>query len=85
VRAQQREPGLFAASRIGNGGREILMAFNTSTTPITAQVEIEGDTHAFTALHGECPMPDAPGTVKLTIPALGYVACAESVAATGAP
>ena len=77
VRAQQREPGLFAASRIGNGGREILVAFNTSTAPITAQVEIESDTREFTPLQGECPKPDAPGTVKLMVPALGYVACAE--------
>ena len=30
VRAQSREPGLFAASRLGNDGREILVAFNTS-------------------------------------------------------
>jgi glycosidase len=78
VRAQQREPGLFAASRIGNTGREILLAFNTSMAPITAQVEIESDTRDFTALQGECPKPDAPGTVKLTVPALGYVACAEA-------
>jgi glycosidase len=85
VRAQQREPGLFAASRIGNGGRELLVAFNTSKVPITAQVEIEADTRAFTALQGECPKPDAPGTVKLTIPALDYVACAESVPAVAAP
>jgi hypothetical protein len=78
VRAQARQPGLFAASRIGNDGREILVAFNTSTAPITAQVEVETDTRAFTALQGDCPKPDAPGTVKLTIPALGYVACAEA-------
>jgi glycosidase len=77
VRAQQREPGLFAASRLGNDGREILMAFNTSMAPITAQVEIAPDTRAFTALEGQCPSPDAPGTVRLTVPALGYVACAE--------
>ena len=78
VRAQSREPGLFAVSRIGNGGREILVAFNTSTAPITAQVQIESGTSAFKPLHGECPKPDAPGTVKLTLPPLGYVACAEA-------
>ena len=78
VRAQSRQPGLFAASRIGNDGREILVVFNTSTAPITAQVEIESDTNAFTPLLGQCPKPDAPGTVKVTVPALGYVACAES-------
>ena len=84
VRAQQREPGLFAASRIGNAGRELLMAFNTSLAPVTAQVEIESDTDAFTALEGHCPKPDAPGTVKLTVPPLGYVACVESTTAAEA-
>jgi glycosidase len=78
VRAQAREPGLFAASRIGNDGRELLVAFNTSTAPITAQVQIETGTHALKALLGECPAPNAPGSVKLTLPPLGYVACVEN-------
>jgi glycosidase len=78
VRAQSREPGLFAASRIGNQGREVLMAFNTSTSPITARVQIETTTKAFTSLEGDCPKPDVPGSVQLTLPPLGYVACAEA-------
>jgi len=78
VRAQSREPGLFAASRIGVDGREILVAFNTSTAPITANVETEPGTRAFTALVGDCPAPGAPGSVNLTVPPLGYVACAEA-------
>ena len=48
------------------------------TTPITAQVEIETGTRAFTALHGECAIPDAPGTVKLTCRRWDYVACVEA-------
>ena len=39
--AQSRTPGLFAASRIGADGREILVAFNTSTEALVAQVEVE--------------------------------------------
>ncbi len=78
VRAQTREPGLFAASRIGSDGREILVAFNTSTVPVTASIEVEVGTRAFTALIGVCPAPDAPGSVKLTLPPLGYLACLES-------
>jgi glycosidase len=78
VRAQSREPGLFAASRIGNQGREVLVAFNTSTTPVTARVQIETTTAAFTSITGDCPKPDAPGSVQLTVPPLGYVACAEA-------
>ncbi|HEU4593329.1 MAG TPA: alpha-amylase family glycosyl hydrolase [Steroidobacteraceae bacterium] len=78
VRAQSREPGLFAASRIGNQGREILMAFNTSTAALTARVQIETTTTAFTSIEGDCPKPDAPGSVQLTLPPLGYVACAQA-------
>ena len=78
VRAQSREPGLFAVSRIGNGGREIIVAFNTSNAPLTARVQIETSTRAFSALHGDCPKPDAPGTVLLSLPPLGYVACVEA-------
>jgi glycosidase len=78
TRAQSREPGLFAASRLGNDGREILLAFNTSTKPITAQVEIGPSTRAFLPLQGECPAPNAPGTVELKLPPLGYVACVET-------
>jgi glycosidase len=75
VRAEAREPGLFAASRLGNDGREILLAFNTSNAPLEAQVQIEPGSASFQALHGDCPRPSAPGSVKLHIPALGYVAC----------
>jgi glycosidase len=78
VRSQSREPGLFAASRIGNDGRELLVAFNTSMTAITARVQVETRTRNFKALIGDCPAPDVPGSVRLTIPPLGYVACVEN-------
>jgi len=78
VRAQSREPGLFAASRIGGDGREILLAFNTSNATITAQVEVDSGTRAFTALHGECAIPNAPGSVKIRLPPLGFLACVEA-------
>jgi glycosidase len=77
VRAQSRAPGLFAASRLGSDGREILMAFNTSNAAITAQVELGPSTRAFMPLHGECPAPNAPGTVLLKLPPLGYAVCVE--------
>lgn len=75
IRAQSRQPGLFAASRIGSNGREILLAFNTSSAPLTARVEVEAGTRGFNSLVGDCPAPDAPGSVKLTLPPLGYLAC----------
>jgi len=75
VRAESREPGLFAASRFGSDGREILLVFNTSTSALTAQVEIGSNTTAFESLHGECPRPTAPGSVKIQLAPLGYAAC----------
>jgi len=77
-RAQSKEPGLFAVSRIGSDGREILLAFNTSNTVITAQVEIEESTRSFTSLHGDCPSPNAPGSVKIQLQPFGFAACVES-------
>ena len=71
VRAQSKEPGLFAASRIGSDGREILLAFNTSTLPLTRRWKIEAGTRAFKALHGDCPRPDAPGSVKMQLQPFG--------------
>ena len=78
VRSQSKTPGLFAVSRIGSDRREILLAFNTSNTAITAQVAVETSTRSFTSLHGECPAPNAPGSVKVQLPPFGFVACVES-------
>jgi glycosidase len=79
TRAQSLEPGLFAVSRIGNDGREIVIAFNTSTRPIAAQVEIDAASHAFTALHGTCATPAAPGSLRIELAPLDYVVCAAGV------
>src|SRR6185436_3930293 len=75
VRAQSREPGLFAVSRIGNDGREILLAFNTSAQRIAARVQVEAGTQTFTALLGHCEGSDMPGSVKIELPPFGYAAC----------
>ena len=77
VRAQSREPGLFAASRIDNAGGEILVAFNTSMQPVTAQVEVAVNSVKFRALVGDCAQnATAPGSLRVEIPPLGYIACA---------
>ncbi|HET9474669.1 MAG TPA: hypothetical protein VFO82_12305, partial [Steroidobacteraceae bacterium] len=57
---------------------EILLAFNTSNAAITGQVEIQASTRAFTSLHGECPAPNAPGSVKIQLQPFGFAACVES-------
>jgi glycosidase len=77
VRAQSREPGLFAASRIDNAGREILVAFNTSLQPVSAQVQVEVNSVKFSSLVGSCTERiTAPGSLKVELPPLGYIACA---------
>ncbi|MEG3182079.1 alpha-amylase family glycosyl hydrolase [Sphingomonas sp. LT1P40] len=77
TRAYDEKPGLFAVSRFDPAtGGEVLVAFNTSDKPITRQVEVEVGAKTFTALVGTCsPTAAAPGSVTVTLPAFGYVAC----------
>ncbi len=78
TRFDSAEPGLFVASRFDpQTRREILVAFNTATTAQSAQVEIAAQSLRFKALLGACPAAaDAPGSVRITVPALEAIACA---------
>jgi hypothetical protein len=78
TRALSQQPGLFAASRFDPvTGQEVLLVFNTSTAPISANVTVEVDSLAFKALAGSCaPTASAPGSVKVALPALGFAVCA---------
>jgi len=77
VRSYGPKPGLFAVSRIDPNTRaETVVAFNTSTSPITAQVVIEQESLHFVPMHGHCSGgPTAPGSYRVEIPPLDYVAC----------
>jgi glycosidase len=76
VRAHGKTPGLFAVSRIGNDGRELLIAFNTSTAALVAQVQVETTTLAFNAARGPCSArASAPGSVEVKLLPLSYVVC----------
>ncbi|HVF17783.1 MAG TPA: alpha-amylase family glycosyl hydrolase, partial [Steroidobacteraceae bacterium] len=77
IRNYEDAPGLFAYSRIDPvSGREILIAMNTSTSPIERSVETSPANTGFTALHGECAsQPSAPGSYRVAIDALSYVIC----------
>ncbi|MDE2135051.1 MAG: alpha-amylase [Alphaproteobacteria bacterium] len=79
VRNYSDKPGLFAVSRIDpETGREILVAFNTSASPLTAQVEINPASQHFAALHGVCAAtPKVPGSYQVVLAPLDYVVCAE--------
>ena len=76
VRAHGKTPGLFAVSRIGADGREVLVAFNTSTTALVAQVQVESTSLVFKAARGPCsPRASAPGSVEVKLLPLSYVVC----------
>ncbi|MBV9930531.1 MAG: alpha-amylase [Alphaproteobacteria bacterium] len=74
VRAAGDRPGLFAYSRLGGG--ETLVAFNTSTAPVTAQVAVEARSARWRGLHGACAASaSAPGSYRVEIAPLDYVLC----------
>ena len=79
VRYASDKPGLLAFTRGDDDGREILIALNTSSAPVTANVEIGARSAGFTALAGACPAKAAaPGTLSISLPPLGYAICAAS-------
>lgn len=79
VRSYAEQPGLFAVSRMDPATHgEILIAFNTSTAPLQANVEVDAGTKAFTSLKGTCAArPTVPGSYKVTLEPLSYVICAS--------
>ncbi|MCM2336400.1 MAG: DUF3459 domain-containing protein, partial [Pseudomonas sp.] len=75
VRGYGDAPGLFAFSRRLDGG-ETLVAINTSNAPVEAQVLVDVASQRWQASHGACaPASTAPGSVRVAVPALGYVVC----------
>ena len=77
VRYAQDKPALFAVSRFEPGsGREMLLLFNTSTSPIRQNVRVETRSTTFETLAGTCPVTaSAPGSVAIELPPLGYAVC----------
>jgi glycosidase len=80
VRAYGASPGLFAASRLDPEGHgELLVAFNTSTQGISAQVMVEAGSARFGSLHGNCaPRISAPGSYHVEIAPLDYLVCVST-------
>lgn len=77
VRYSTDKPGLFAVSRFEPGtGREMLLLFNTSTSPIRQNVRVETRSSRFETLAGSCPQAaSAPGSVAVELPPLGFSVC----------
>ncbi|MEP9359625.1 alpha-amylase family glycosyl hydrolase [Sphingomonas sp. KR3-1] len=78
LRAREDKPGLLAISRFDPvTGGEVLLAFNTSTEPLTRQVQVETRSIRFHPLAGNCAATaSAPGSLTITLPPLGYAVCA---------
>ncbi|MCH8617123.1 alpha-amylase family glycosyl hydrolase [Sphingomonas sp. SM33] len=77
VRYSQDKPGLFAVSRLDpSTGREMLLLFNTSTSPVEQNVVVEVRSAQWDTLAGTCSATaSAPGSVRVNVPALGYAVC----------
>ena len=82
VRAAGETPGLFAVSRIDpRSGAEILLAFNTGNSALSAQVKVNAASLRFKALHGDCAArTDAPGSYRVQLAPLDFVICAAEAA-----
>jgi glycosidase len=78
VRNYSDTPGLFAVSRIDpETGREILIAFNTSTKTLKANVEVSTESMRFTPLYGTCqPKAAIPGSIAVSLSPLDFMICA---------
>ncbi|HEY1562146.1 MAG TPA: alpha-amylase family glycosyl hydrolase [Caulobacteraceae bacterium] len=79
TRASGEKPGLFAVSRFDpTTGAEVVIAFNTSDEPLTAQVLVGSTDRRFASLHGACaPTPAAPGSYTVHLAPLDFVVCGE--------
>ena len=78
VRLFSEKPGLFVISRFEPAtGREVVVAYNTSTTMQSALVPVTARSLAFSPLAGQCSLTaDAPGSFRVTLPPLGFAICA---------
>ena len=81
MRFASEKAGLLAFTRGDDDGREVLVVLNTSTQPLSANVEVGAQSARFTALAGNCPASvTAPGSAMITLPPLGYAICAAAPA-----
>jgi glycosidase len=75
VRTADQEPGILAISRLDDDG-ETLVVFNTATEARNVNVAVEPGSARWRSLLGQCPAASAaPGSVSVSVPALGYLVC----------
>ncbi len=77
IRNFSDKPGLLAVSRFDpKNKQEILLLFNSSNAAITANIEVNFTSAAFTALAGNCPQnASAQGSVAIDLAPLSYAVC----------
>jgi glycosidase len=77
VRAAGDKPGLYAISRRApSGGGETVAVFNTSTAPVSANIEVDAGSMHWQSLHGRCaPVARAAGSYAVEIAPLDYIVC----------
>jgi hypothetical protein len=64
---------------LGNDGREIVVAFNTSSEAAMAQIEVEAGSKVFKTLRGPCAASaGAPGSLRVEVPPLNFIVCEGS-------
>ncbi len=71
------KPGLFAVSRTdASTGQEVLILFNTSVAPLSANVEVGQRSAQFKSLFGACPAAvRLPGSLAVTLAPLDFMIC----------
>lgn len=75
ARAESDKAGLLAFSRLADGV-EYLVVYNTGTTPITANVEVETTSRAWRSVRGACAGGvSAPGSYRVEVGPLDYMIC----------
>ncbi|WP_379551598.1 alpha-amylase family glycosyl hydrolase [Qipengyuania sp. DGS5-3] len=77
MRAYRDEPGVLAITRLDpDSGQHVLLAFNTSTDPITENIPIDYKSRSLNSLAGPCPETvSAPGSVTIELAPLSYAVC----------
>ncbi|MFZ5617719.1 MAG: alpha-amylase family glycosyl hydrolase [Pseudomonadota bacterium] len=76
VRAAEPDGGVLAVSRLGESGGEYLVAFNASAASRSLRIDVDPRSESWKPIYGRCPARSAaPGSVKVSIPAFGFVIC----------
>lgn len=76
TRFAEEDAGIFAFSRLGADGSEVLVVLNTATEDRTLPIKVEPQSRAWTSLRGDCPNQSAAqSSVVVQVPALSAVVC----------